>query len=64
MEICMDIPLKKKTELGSKPGSMVLTKTKKTNSSVDNYRLRVWLSDTSLVSGDYSIKIEVNAISK
>lgn len=57
-------PLKKKTKLGSKPGSMVLTKTKKTNSSVDNYRLRVWLSDTSLVSGDYSIEIEVNAISK
>lgn len=58
-------PLKKKTEIGSEKGSMVLTKTKKTNSIADNYRLRVWLSDKSNTpSGNYSIKIVVNGKAK
>lgn len=58
-------PLKKSTKLGSKSGSMVLLKTKKTNSSSDNYRLRMWLSETSTTqTGDYGVMIVVNAISK
>ncbi|MBQ6323295.1 MAG: hypothetical protein IJI22_00500 [Bacilli bacterium] len=53
-------PLKKESELGSKKGSMVLTSEKKTKSSVDNYRLRVWLADTSLLeTGNYSVTVSV-----
>ena len=59
------VPLKKESELGSKKGSMVLTTTKKTNSTSDKYRLRMWLSDTSVVAtGNYSIEVEVNGKSK
>ena len=58
-------PLKKKTEIGSEKGSMVLIKTKKTNSIADNYRLRMWLSDKSNVtSGTYAIEIVVNGKAK
>lgn len=57
-------PLKKKSKFGSPTGSMVLLKTKKTNTSVDNYRLRMWLSDKSVSTGTYSVEIVVNAIAK
>jgi hypothetical protein len=58
-------PLKKKSEFGSKKGSMPLVNVKKTNSNVDNYRLRVWLSDKStLNNGNYSVDVEVNGIAK
>lgn len=58
-------PLKKKNKFGTEAGSMILVDTKKTNSSVDNYRLRIWLSDKSVATdGDYSIKVEVNALAK
>lgn len=58
-------PLKKKNKFGTEAGSMILVDTKKTNSSIDNYRLRIWLSDKSVATdGDYSIKVEVNALAK
>lgn len=58
-------PLKKKTAIGSEKGSMVLIKTKKTNSIADNYRLRVWLSDKSNTpSGNYSIEVAINGKAK
>ena len=58
-------PLKKPTKFGSEVGSMVLVDTKKTNSSTDNYRLRMWLSDKSLVKdGTYSLEIVVNGLAK
>ena len=58
-------PIKKDTKFGSSTGSMVLTNTKKTNSSTDNYRLRMWLSDKSVVqNGTYSVEIEVHALAK
>ena len=58
-------PLKKKSDLGSKKGSMVLLNVKKTNSNSDNYRLRMWLSDKSkLDNGSYSVDIEVNGVAK
>ena len=57
--------LKKKDKFGSPVGSMVLTKIKKTNTSTDNYRLRMWMSDKSVTqTGNYSIEIVVNAIAK
>lgn len=59
------VALKKKSEFGSKKGSMPLLSVKKTNSNVDNYRLRIWLSDkASVSSGTYSVDVEVNGIAK
>lgn len=58
-------PLKKKSDLGSKKGSMPLTKVKKTNSNTDNYRLRMWLSDKSVLdTGTYAIDVEVNGVAR
>ena len=58
-------PLKKKSEFGSKKGSMPILAVKKTNSRVDNYRLRIWLSDKASVdTGNYSIDVEVNGVAK
>ena len=57
--------LKKKTVLGSGSGSMVLTKTKKVKSGTDNYRLRIWLADTSLIqNGTYSVEVDINGKAK
>lgn len=39
--------LGKDSSLGSKAGSMILYKERKTKSGTDNYRLRVWLSDSA-----------------
>lgn len=58
-------PLKKKSEFGSNKGSMPLLTVKKTNSNADNYRLRIWLSDKSVITdGTYSVDVEVNGIAK
>lgn len=52
--------LKKNSELGTKKGNMILASSKVTKSSVENYRLRLWLSDTSLLeTGNYSIEVAV-----
>ena len=40
-------PLAKDSSLGSKAGSMVLYKERRTKSGTDNYRLRVWLADNA-----------------
>ena len=59
------MPLKKETKLGTKPGNMVLSTVKKTSSGSDHYRLRMWLSDKSLLtSGSYEIEIVVNGSTK
>ena len=53
--------IKEESELGSQVGSMILNKVKTKKSIVDNYRLRIWLSDSStLQSGDYAIEVVVN----
>ena len=58
-------PLKKKSEIGSRKGSMPLITVKKKNSNTDNYRLRMWLSDKAqLDNGTYSIDVEVVGIAK
>ncbi len=57
------VPLKEKTEFGSKAGDMVLLHVKKTKKTTDNYRLKIWLSDTSKQSsGNYKVNLEVNAV--
>ncbi len=54
-------PLTKKSEYGSKVGSMVLYKYKKENSTSDNYRLRMWLSDkASIASGSFDVEVVLN----
>lgn len=53
-------PLQAKTSLGTKKGSMLIIKDKATKSRTDYYRLRMWLSDTSLLeTGNYSVTVEV-----
>lgn len=56
------IPLKKDSKLGTPSGSMVLLNEKKTKSSKDNYRLRMWLADTSTIaSGSYRVEVLISA---
>ena len=42
-------PITKDSSLGSKMGSMILYKERRTKSGTDNYRLRVWLSDSASI---------------
>lgn len=55
--------LTKKSQLGSPKGAMVIAKDSKKKSSVDNYRLRIWLSDTAEitpgVAQNYVVKVAV-----
>ena len=58
-------PLKKDSSIGSQTGSMILASVIKKKSTVDNYRLRMWLSDKSLIAtGNYSVEIVVNGKAK
>lgn len=55
--------MKKNPKLEVKEESMLLTKVEKEKSGTDNYRLKMWLADTSLIqNGSYSI--EVNVVGK
>lgn len=65
LEPCKFTPLKNKSKIGTPVGSMVLFKTKKTKSLTDRYRLRMWLSDKSLVlNGNFGVEVFVNARTK
>ena len=58
-------PIKSKTKLGSPAGSMVLYSIKKSKSGDDNYRLRIWLSDTSLVdSGNVEVEVQIFGVAR
>lgn len=51
---------KKISELGSPQGSMVLLREKKTKSSKDNYRLRMWMpADSTIATGSYKVVVSV-----
>ena len=53
--------IKEESKLGSEKGSMILSNVTTKKSVVDNYRLRLWLSDSStLQSGDYAVEVVVN----
>ena len=55
-------PINNDTEIGSKAGSMVLTKVNKAKKSTDNYRLKIWLSDKSAKSvGSFKAFLKINA---
>ena len=61
----MFVGLKKETKIGSKKASMVIQSASKTKNSIDNYRLRIWLSDKSLVADNYcNIEVFVNGKAK
>ncbi len=58
-------PLEKDTKLGSPDGSMVVIKDSTTKSLKENYRLRMWLSNKSLLkNGNYSVEVVVNGHAK
>ena len=58
-------PIKEDSKLGSQSGSMILSSVKTKKSVVDNYRLRLWLSETSsMQSGDYAVEVVVNGHAK
>lgn len=55
-------PLNTATEIGSPVGSMVLAQVSHNENAVDNYRLRMWISEDSVVdveSKAYMVKINV-----
>lgn len=59
------VPLEKKSELGTDAGDMVLYTVKKDFPETTNYRLRMWLSDTSkLLYGNYSVEVAINGVAK
>jgi len=59
------VPIKEVTKKGSPVGSMVLYHVKRTKSLTDRYRLRIWLSDKSVVTnGTYELEVNVNGISE
>lgn len=55
--------LSKKTKIGTEKGNMVLYKDTKKKKSTDNYRLRTWLSETSVTTeANYTLEINVEAV--
>ena len=58
-------PLKKKSDLGSPKGSMVLYTESCSKDCSNNYRLRIWLSDSSTVTiCSYGVDVIVNGVAK
>ena len=54
-------PLEEKTELGTDKGDMVLYTVKKADSGTINYRLRMWMAETSTTPvGNYSVEVSIN----
>lgn len=59
------IPLEKDSLLGTESGNMVLYTVKKETSGTTNYRLRMWLSETSqMLAGNYSVEVSINGVAK
>ena len=56
-------PLKAKSELGTPRGAMIIYKDSAGNDLTENYRLRMWLSDTAIVNPgtipSYTVKVSV-----
>lgn len=58
-------PLKKDSKNGTKKNNMILITEEKNKSTIDNYRLRTWISDKSSVSnGIYQLEINIIAKAK
>lgn len=54
-------PLKEQSEIGSPVGSMKLKTVEKTESGVDNYRLRMWIKENATieVTQEYTVRVNV-----
>lgn len=57
------VPLKEKSKLGTPRGAMVIYKDSASKDLTENYRLRMWLSDTAIVNqgtvASYTVKVSV-----
>lgn len=54
-------PLEKESDLGTEVGDMVLYSVKKNSSGTTNYRLRMWMAETSTMPvGNYSVEVLIN----
>lgn len=54
--------LKKKTDIGTTTGNMILMKKKISKAEIDNYRIRTWVSESSLLtSANYQLEINIVA---
>ena len=53
-------PIVKKTELGTKSGSMVIYKGKDKKSTYHNYRLRAWINPDPSIYASVTYKIVLN----
>ena len=60
--------IKKKSDIGSPKGSMVIAKVSKQKDSTDNYRLRMWVSDKAVIADgalqNYTVKVLVKGKAK
>lgn len=58
------VGITEKSKIGSPKGSMIVSKVANDESSTENYRLRMWLSDKALVTPDviqnYTVEVVVN----
>ena len=59
------ISLKQDSKLGTKKGNMIIVKDNVSSTGKKNYRLRMWLSNTSMmVIGNYSVEVNIKAVAK
>ena len=58
------IPIKNRSDIGSPEGSMILKTVKKTKTTSDNYRLRIWLAENSTVDIGKSYAVKINVYGK
>lgn len=59
------VGLKEKSKLGSQKGAMILNTVTTKKSITDNYRLRLWLSDTAILpNNSYTVEIVINGKAK
>ena len=59
--------ISKTTDLGTKKGDMVIANMTNKKSIIENYRLKIWLSNTaaeSTISQDYSVEINIKGDAK
>lgn len=57
-------PLKEQSEIGSPVGSMKLKTVEKTESGVDNYRLRMWIKEGATIESSQVYTVKVNVYGK
>ena len=56
------VGLKSDSKIGSKKGEMIIANVSSNKSGIDKYRLRIWMSDKSVLEkGDYSVDVNLYA---